>query len=186
MNQGLNEKLMPDTLEPVRIASKIMKINHAGEFGAINIYRAQIMVARLFSPQLVATLEDFLSHEQKHLEIFGRILQSRGIARCKSFWLCGIGGFCLGLITALMGRAGIMTCTAAVETVVTHHLLAQLASLEAENDSEAYQAVQSILSEVLEHQQHGIEQSKDSLLFKPVSAVVSCATSAVIWLGFQL
>ena len=111
--------------------SRIIKVNHAGEFGAVNIYRAQLMAS-------------------------------------------------------LLGRSGIMACTAAVETVVTGHLVEQLVFLESQGDMEAAAAVQSIVSEEEEHKAVGIAQGKDSPLFKPLGAVVAAATSFVIWLGMKL
>ena len=166
--------------------SRIIKVNHAGEFGAVNIYRAQLMVVRRAIPSLVPQIEVFLAHEKRHLSTFAEILRARGISRCKSYWFCGVGGFALGLLTGLFGRSGIMACTAAVETVVTGHLVEQLVFLESQGDTEAAAAVQSIVSEEEEHKAVGIAQGKDSLLFKPLGAVVAAATSFVIWLGMKL
>jgi 3-demethoxyubiquinol 3-hydroxylase len=94
-------------------SGRIIKVDHAGEFGAINIYRAQIQIARLTAPSIVPILEDFMAHEKRHLETFTQYLVKHGVDRCKSYWLCGIGGFFLGFATALMGKPGIMACTAA-------------------------------------------------------------------------
>jgi ubiquinone biosynthesis monooxygenase Coq7 len=161
-------------------------VNHAGEFGAVNIYRAQLIVGRLFVPSLVPQLEAFLAHEKRHLATFAEILRTRGISRCRSYWFCGGGGFALGWVTGLFGRSGIMACTAAVETVVTGHLVDQLAFLESQGDMEAAVAVKSIVSEEEEHKAIGIAQGQDSLWFKPLGVVVAGATSFVIWLGMKL
>lgn len=165
---------------------RIIKVNHAGEFGAINIYRAQILVARSFSPGIVPVLEDFLAHEKKHLEIFREVLSKRKVRRCRSYWLCGIGGYALGLITALPGKPGIMACTAAVETVVTKHLTRQMEELRREGDIEAMRAVEAIVADETEHREVGVAEGKNSILYKPLGLVVSAATSFVIWLGMNL
>jgi ubiquinone biosynthesis monooxygenase Coq7 len=65
----------------------------------VNIYRAQLMVARLAMPSLVSQLEAFSAHENRHLNTFAEVLRARGISRCKSYWFCGVGGFALGLVT---------------------------------------------------------------------------------------
>jgi hypothetical protein len=57
--------------------SRIIKVDHAGEFGAVNIYRAQLMVARLAMPSLVAQLEEFIAHENRHLNTFAEVLRAR-------------------------------------------------------------------------------------------------------------
>ncbi len=167
-------------------AGRIIKVNHAGEFGAVNIYRAQIHVARFTAPSLLPTLQEFIEHERRHLDTFWQYLAKHGIARCRSYWFCGIGGYVLGFITAFMGRPGIMACTAAVESVVTGHLIHQMDQLKAEGDVEALSAVESIVVEELEHQAVGVAQGKGSILYKPLGAVVSAATAFVIWLGMKL
>jgi ubiquinone biosynthesis monooxygenase Coq7 len=166
--------------------NRIIKVNHAGEFGAINIYRAQIIAARLLMPGLQTQLEEFLSHERRHLATFAQVLRARGIPRCRSFWLCGIGGFALGLVSSLFGRSGIMACTASVETVVTEHLVEQLRFLESAGDWEAAQAVRSIVADEEDHKAIGVSQGQQSWVFKPLGAVVAMATSSVIWLGMML
>jgi ubiquinone biosynthesis monooxygenase Coq7 len=165
---------------------RIIKVNHAGEFGAINIYRAQILVARLFGLGHVRMLEEFLQHEQRHLQVFGEVLSRRRIPRCRSFWFCGIGGYLLGLLTALFGRKGVMACTAAVETVVTRHLEAQLDVLGRLPDEEAYAAVQSILADEEEHRDAAIQDGFGSILYRPIYSIVAISTEAVIWLGMRL
>lgn len=165
---------------------RILKVNHAGEFGAINIYRAQILVARLTAPAVVPVLRQFLAHEKRHLDAFRNVLVKRGIPRCRSYWFCGIGGYVLGVITALFGKSGVMACTAAVETVVTGHLVGQIDHLRAQGDMEALAAVESIVAEEIEHREHGVTQGKNSILYRPIAAAVSAATSFVIWLGMKL
>ncbi len=165
---------------------RLIKVDHAGEFGAVNIYRAQILVASLTAPSLVSQLQHFLEHEKCHLETFGVLLAERGIRRCRSFWFCGIGGYCLGVFTAMLGKPGIMACTAAVETVVTEHLVEQLDIMEACGDSKAHYAVSSIVRDEQQHQQVGISQGQHSCLYRPLCLVVSRATELVIWLGLRL
>jgi ubiquinone biosynthesis monooxygenase Coq7 len=49
---------------------RILKVNHAGEVGAVNIYRAQILVTSLHRPSYRESLKAFLSHEKEHRAIF--------------------------------------------------------------------------------------------------------------------
>ena len=66
-------------------AKKILKVDHAGEFGAINIYRAQILISRIFYPRYVSILRQFLEDEKRHLGIFWREIQARGGPKCTSY-----------------------------------------------------------------------------------------------------
>ena len=97
------------------LGNRMIKVDHAGEHGAICIYSGQRFMARLFNPALVAELTQFLDDERRHRAVFKAELQRRGYPRCRSYWLCGLGGLVLGLITGLCGRKAIMTTTVAVE-----------------------------------------------------------------------
>src|ERR1051325_5248198 len=98
-----------------RLGGRVLKVNHAGEHGAINIYTGQMLVARLTAPSMLAELAHFKSHEQRHLAIFQAELQRRGLPRCRSYALCGIGGFALGVLTGWFGAGAIAATTVAVE-----------------------------------------------------------------------
>lgn len=165
---------------------RILKVNHAGEFGAINIYRAQIAISRILSKELVPVLREFLAHERTHLETFESELMAREIRRCKSYWFCGAGGFLLGLVTGVLGRNGIMACTAAVETVVTRHLQQQLGVLKQWPDTAAHDAVNSILEDEEAHRDFAIQEGKSSVLYRPIYGMVETSTEFVIWLGMRL
>jgi len=100
----------------------VLKVNHAGEFGAICIYSGQLFIARLTAPSLIPELIEFRSHEKKHMAIFWAELQRRGVRRCRSYYFCGFGGYLLGLFTGLFGINAIAATTVAVERVVLAHL----------------------------------------------------------------
>ncbi|MFN0313886.1 MAG: demethoxyubiquinone hydroxylase family protein [Burkholderiales bacterium] len=61
------------------------------------------MVARLTAPSIVDELRTFKAHEEGHRSIFASELQRRGLRRCRSYCLCALGGFVLGLVTGLLG-----------------------------------------------------------------------------------
>jgi ubiquinone biosynthesis monooxygenase Coq7 len=70
-------------------------------------------VARLTAPSMVTELREFKSHEEKHRAIFQEELERRGRRRCKSYWLCAVGGYVLGLVTGLIGRPAMAATTVA-------------------------------------------------------------------------
>lgn len=86
-----------------------------------------------------------LTDEKRHLSIFWTEIQRRGGVKCKSYWLCGLGGWVTGFVSALFGKTGVMACTLAVESVVAKHLHEQLIYLKHRNDAQAYLAVNSIV-----------------------------------------
>lgn len=139
-----------------RTIQQILRVNHAGERGAIRIYEAQITVARFFARSCVEPLEEMLSHERRHLEIFNRLLASRGVRHCHVLPLWAIGGATLGIVTGLLGSRAIWVCTAAVESVVNRHLDDQIRSL-CGVDPEALEAVLSIKRDEETHRDTALE-----------------------------
>lgn len=167
------------------LGARILKVNHAGENGAVHIYGAQILAARLTAPTLVAELREFRSHEERHRAIFEAELKRRGRPRCRSYALCALGGFLLGAVTGLLGRAAIAATTVAVERVVLRHLRAQIAQLRA-IDPAAVQAIEAIVADEQRHHDELAAQVGGSRWVRVLEPVVAASTEAVIWLGMKL
>jgi ubiquinone biosynthesis monooxygenase Coq7 len=172
------------TSTPSELGSRILKVNHAGEHGAVNIYAGQIFMARLTAPALVASLKEFQSHEIRHRGIFWEELVRRGRPRCRSYALCGLGGRVLGLLTGLFGAGAIAATTVAVESVVLRHLAHQCAAL-AGRDPQAVAAIEAIRADEQDHhdQSAAIARTAWHRILMPV---VSASTETVIWLGMRL
>jgi 3-demethoxyubiquinol 3-hydroxylase len=136
-----------------RTIARIIKVNHAGEHGAIRIYRSQIAIARWRCPDVVPELEEMLAHEISHRARFADAMPSRHAKPCRMLFLWGVGGRLLGVGTALVGRNAIWACTAAVEEAVHRHLNDQLAFLSS-RDQELYALIDSIKTEELSHLDH--------------------------------
>jgi len=165
---------------------KILKVNHAGEFGAVNIYRSQLFISKLFMKDLVPQIEEFLADERRHLDIFWSEIQRRNGVKCKSYWLCGVGGYFMGFVSALLGRRGVMACTWAVESVVVDHLHNQIAFLKSKNDIEALEAVEAILEDEQNHRDIGFEEGgAGNILYKPLRFAISTFTEGVIRIGMR-
>lgn len=164
---------------------KILKVNHAGEFGAINIYKAQIFVSKLFRRDYVDLLESFKKDEERHLAVFWQEIQRRDGIKCKSYWLCGLGGYVMGFVSAIFGKRGVMACTWAVESVVINHLHNQLLYLEQKDDAEAIQAVRSILDDEKNHRDIGLQEGGKNVLFAPFRFLISAFTEGVVRFGMR-
>jgi ubiquinone biosynthesis monooxygenase Coq7 len=163
--------------------ARILKVNHAGEYGAIRIYRAQIWVARRLYPDVVAFLEETLGHEVGHCAMFRNAMPTRDARPCRAMVLWGNGGLILGFLTALMGREGIWICTAAVEGAVHKHLDDQLFFLR-DKDPELHSLINAIQAEELHHLNYAEERVRSrSLWARSLSGFISAATDTVIWLS---
>lgn len=166
-------------------ADKILKVNHAGEHGAVNIYRGQRLVCFWRDEELKRDLEEFRAHEERHRAIFAAELERRGVRRCRSYWLCGLGGFLLGVSTGICGRASIAAVTVAVERVVLRHLEQQLRELDGV-DPAAHTAVASILDDERAHHDHAAQEPRQGIFWPRIlRPTVSAATEFVIWTGMK-
>jgi ubiquinone biosynthesis monooxygenase Coq7 len=168
------------------LGDRIVKVDHAGEHGAVCIYRAQRWFARWRAPELVSELDAFLVHERGHRTLFEAELRRRNKPRCRSYALCAIGGFSLGILTGLAGRQAIAATTVAIERVVLRHMNAQIKTL-GDVDQQAADTLRHIIVEEQEH--HDLSAAKvdhRGLWPKFIDPLVTCSTEAVIWLGMRL
>jgi ubiquinone biosynthesis monooxygenase Coq7 len=167
-------------------ADRILKVNHAGEHGAVNIYRGQRLVCFWRGAVLKRELEEFRAHEERHRAIFAAELERRGVRRCRSYWMCGAGGFLLGISTGFCGRASIAAVTVAVERVVLRHLELQLRELDGV-DPAAHAAVASILEDERAHHDHAAQEPRQGIFWPRIlKPTVSAVTEFVIWTGMKL
>lgn len=163
---------------------RILKVNHAGECGAVNIYRAQIFVCRLFHPALLPFLTETLSHELVHRDRFRAAMPARKARPCGAMPLWGVGGYALGFATAVLGANAVMICTAAVERTVHIHLQDQMHFLK-DRDTDLHALIASIETEELGHLTHAQSHMKASALSAPLDRLITLATETVIFLSTQ-
>lgn len=165
---------------------QILRVDHAGECGAIRIYRSQIAVAKILHPDCVPDLSRMLDHELRHFQTFDALLKARGIRSCHALPLWMIGGSMLGTFTALLGKKAIWVCTAAIESTVNAHLSHQVAALSRQ-DPEALAAVESIRRDEEEHEDHAVRNGGEGGgLYRILRWIVKGATGTAIWMSTKL
>jgi len=168
------------------LGDRVMKVDHAGEHGAVCIYRAQHWFARWRAPEMLPELDHFLAHERGHRERFAAELRRRGRRRCRSYLWCGLGGFVLGAITGLAGRSAIAATTVAIERVVLRHMEEQVEELTG-LDLEAVAALRGVIVEEQEHHDlSAVRLPSGGLWLTIINPVVGASTHLVIWLGMRL
>jgi ubiquinone biosynthesis monooxygenase Coq7 len=167
------------------IAEKMIKVDHAGENGAVNIYRAQRLAASLRAPSLRPQLLEFQRHEEEHRRIFQTQLTEIGVRRCVSFHACGVGGFTLGLVTGIIGPSAIAATTYTVEHVVLAHLQEQMEFLKSD-DQRAYDCVVQIYADEKSHHDTAASQiATHGPLTRALIAIVQASTELVIRFGMR-
>ena len=119
------EKTNKKTLE------EIIRVDHAGERGAIKIYEGQLLALKTIKQDqdLRDKIEEMKEHEKEHLEYFEKEIQKRKIKPTYLLPLWDVMGVALGFGTALLGKKAAMLCTASVEEVIEDHYENQLKNL---------------------------------------------------------
>ena len=177
---------MPNVALPSRDAltiKRIVRVNHAGEFGAIRIYSAQIAIARRLWPDVIPALQEMLTDEIRHCDKFYAAMPARQSRPCRVMQFWSFGGWALGTITALLGRNTIWICTAAVEEAVHRHLDDQMSFLQS-RDTELHDIIQSIRAEELAHLNHAEAELKTAGAKNAVlRQIISAITDVLIWLS---
>ncbi|MDP8996118.1 MAG: demethoxyubiquinone hydroxylase family protein [Pseudomonadota bacterium] len=163
--------------------ARILKVNHAGEHGAIRIYGAQLIIARRFYPDIVAELNEMRGHEIEHHKIFQDGMPSRNARPCRLLFLWAWGGWLLGFFTALLGRNMIWICTEAVEDAVHLHLKDQLIFLE-KRDPDLYELIKTIQTEELSHLENAKSNQTVGNSFGRIALrCVAFITDMLIWMS---
>ena len=111
---------------------EIIRVDHAGERGAIKIYEGQLLALKTIvqNSALKNQIEEMKEQEKEHLEYFEKEIQRRKIKPTSLLPLWDILGISLGFGTALLGKKATMLCTASVEEVIEDHYQNQLQKLE--------------------------------------------------------
>jgi ubiquinone biosynthesis monooxygenase Coq7 len=157
----MSERLIPPAPGPGATAARLarmLRVDHAGELGAVHIYRGQraILEAAPGHETLGAQLGDMESHEARHLARMEDLLTARRVRPSLLTPLWRAAGFALGAGTALMGPRAAHACTEAVESVIEAHYAGQIAEIGgSEPDLAAELAV--FRDEELAHQREAID-----------------------------
>jgi 3-demethoxyubiquinol 3-hydroxylase len=166
--------------DPTPDIASMIRVNHAGEYGAKRIYEGQLAVLGR-DPKTRRLLEHMAEQEAVHLKFFEDEIVKRGVRPTALHPLWHILGYGLGYVTAKMGREAAMACTVAVETAISEHYgeqLDALAKIPAEKKLRA--AIAKFKAEEEEHHatglKHGAERARAyPLIFKGVRAATRLA-----------
>src|SRR5450432_3889751 len=111
----------------------MIRVDHAGEYGAVRIYEGQLAVLKGRASE--ATIRHMAEQEQQHLKAFDTLINQRRVRPTALEPVWRIAGFALGAATALMGEKAAFACTAAVEEAIDEHYASQIEALGNKDDS---------------------------------------------------
>ena len=142
-----------------KILEEIIRVDHAGERGAIKIYEGQLLALNTFKQDedLKKEIEEMKQHELEHFEFFEKEIQRRNIKPTKFLPIWDILGVTLGFSTAMLGKKAAMLCTASVEEVIDDHYKNQTYKLK-EDEKDLKEKIFKFREDELHHKDIAYEK----------------------------
>ena len=113
---------------------EFIRVDHAGERGAIKIYEGQLLALNTFvkDEDLKKMVEEMKLHEKEHCDFFENEIKKRKIKPTKLLPLWDLLGVGLGFGSTILGKKAAMLCTASVEEVIQEHYANQIKQLKSD------------------------------------------------------
>jgi len=147
---------------------EFIRVDHAGERGAIKIYEGQLLALNTFikDDDLKKTIEEMKKHEKEHCDYFENEIKKRNINPTKLLPLWDLMGVGLGFGSTILGKKAAMLCTASVEEVIDKHYLNQIKQL-GNNEKNLKKKIVKFREDELNHKDIAYEKgaTKERYLF---------------------
>src|SRR5262245_31636925 len=178
------ESRLPGDLTKEELIDRIIRVDHAGEFGAKRIYEGQLAVLR-GKPEAHA-IEHMYAQELEHLKAFEKLMVERRARPSLLHPLWNVAGFALGAATALMGPKAARACTVAVEGVIGEHHRAQSETLGAD-EAPLKAKIEKFRGEELEHRDIGLERgAQEAPAYPLLTGAIKAGSKLAIWLAERI
>jgi ubiquinone biosynthesis monooxygenase Coq7 len=172
---------LPGDLPPERLIHRMLRVDQAGEYGAVQIYKGQLAV--LGGRAAAKPIRAMAEAEAEHLQRFDKLLARRRVRPTALQPVWRLAGFALGAGTALLGERAAMACTVAVEEVIEEHYARQIAALgadEAELKATLTQFRKDEIAHGEEAKRHAAESAPG---YRALSAAIKAGSRLAIWLS---
>jgi 3-demethoxyubiquinol 3-hydroxylase len=175
---------MPGDVEPAEAVARMVRVDHAGEYGAVRIYEGQLAV--LGDDPAAAPIREMLAQERDHLAAFTGLVGARRVRPTALLPLWHVAGFALGAASALLGARAAMACTVAVEEVIDTHYAGQAAAL-GEDEAELRQTLEEYRNDEIGHRDTALAAGAEAAPgYEMLSAAVKTGSRLAIWLSSRI
>jgi 3-demethoxyubiquinol 3-hydroxylase len=162
--------------------SQMLRVDHAGELGAVHIYRAQAAVfgGSVRTEAMAARMARHEAQEQVHLDRFNALLTDTRTRPTLMTPIWRAAAYALGVGTALMGEKAAHACTEAVESVIEDHYAAQIAEL-ADREPELAAELVAFRAEEIDHKDEAVaEGAREAPGYPVLTALIRAGCKAAI------
>ncbi len=173
-------------LDKNELINRIIRVDHAGEYGAKRIYEGQLAI--LGDSNDGDVLREMAVAEERHLETFNKLIVERRVRPTALMPLWQVAGYALGVGTALLGREAAMACTVAIEEVIEEHYADQSAELNKLPDKDAEPVLKKVIDEFREEEvQHRdialANEAEQAPGYPILSSAIKTGSRLAIWLS---
>lgn len=183
MSEKRGKRPSPPGISASDDVASMIRVDHAGEYGAVRIYEGQLAVlgSRPAAKKTAAAIRKMAAQEQDHLKAFDQIVNERRVRPTALGPVWHVAGFALGAATALMGEKAAMACTAAVEEVIDDHYASQVARIK--NDDALKSRIEAFRADEIAHRDEAIARGAEEA---PGYRLLSSAIKAGCRLAIKL
>jgi ubiquinone biosynthesis monooxygenase Coq7 len=175
---------LPGDRAPEGDIASMIRVDHAGEYGAVRIYEGQLAV--IGRGRARDEIRLMAGQEQRHLAGFDELLRARQVRPTVLQPLWHIAGYALGVATALLGERAAMACTVAVEEVIDEHYRGQAEHL-GDADPALSETIETFRADELRHREAAIAHgATEALGYELIAAFVKTGSRLAIWLSERL
>lgn len=182
--QVTGDDRLPGDPDPQELIERIIRVDHAGEYGAARIYDGQLAV--LGNRPVGETIRRMAEQEREHLATFDRLVVERRVRPTALAPVWHAAGFALGAASALLGERAAMACTVAVEDVIQQHYADQAETL-GDDEAELRGTIEKFRADEIEHHDTGIEHEAELAPgYRLLSEAVKAGTRLAIRLSTRI
>jgi len=169
---------LPGDASVREMIERVIRVDHAGEYGAARIYEGQLAV--MGRGPKGDLLRHMKAQEQYHLDTFTRLISERRVRPTVLLPLWRVAALTLGAVTAAMGDRAAMACTVAVEEAIAEHYAQQAAALPPE-EAVLRAHIEQFRAEEQEHRDIGLEHDAElAPAYRLMSAVIKAGCKVAI------
>ncbi len=174
----------PGDLSPEDLVARVIRVDHAGEYGARRIYEGQLAV--LGRRAAGGSIRRMYEQELEHLDHFEKAMAARRVRPTALQPLWHVTGFALGAATALLGERAAMACTVAVEEVIDEHYRVQTEQLGPE-EAELKKTLEAFRADEQAHRQTGLEHGAEQApAYELLRGAIKSGSRLAIWLSERI
>ena len=171
-----------------KVLEEIIRVDHAGERGAIKIYEGQLLALGTIKQDknLRKIIEEMKEQEKEHLEYFEKEIQKRKMKPTYLLPLWDLMGISLGFGTALLGKKAAMLCTASVEEVIEDHYENQLRKI-GEDEKELKEKIEKFKGDEMNHKNTAYEAGASKIgLYSIMDKIIKTGSKIAITISEKI